>query len=182
VVRPDVAGARIARAQAWLTDAEGLLDRSTADFVGDRSGRDLALFYLFLAIQECIDLAALGGRRRLDASRRRRLHLRRPGGPPGDRAAHSRCPARRHGSAESHRARIRHGRLRPGAGGVAAGGSRAAGVPRCGCAGGGPVGLSHSPSFPENRARMAERELPLWPELVGRREAPAVQDEAYGGP
>lgn len=58
MVRPDVAGARIARAQAWLTDAEGLLGRSTADFVGDRSGRDLALFYLFLAIQECIDLAA----------------------------------------------------------------------------------------------------------------------------
>jgi uncharacterized protein YutE (UPF0331/DUF86 family) len=26
--------------------------------VADRTGRDLALFYLFLAIQECIDLAA----------------------------------------------------------------------------------------------------------------------------
>lgn len=58
MVRPDVAGARIARAQAWLCDAEAILGRSTADFVGDRSGRDLALFYLFLAIQECIDLAA----------------------------------------------------------------------------------------------------------------------------
>lgn len=58
VVRADVAGARIARAQAWLSDAEAILGRSTTDFVGDRSGRDLALFYLFLAIQECIDLAA----------------------------------------------------------------------------------------------------------------------------
>jgi uncharacterized protein YutE (UPF0331/DUF86 family) len=58
VVRPDVAGARVARALAWLTEAEAILGRSTADFVGDRSGRDLALFYLFLAIQECIDLAA----------------------------------------------------------------------------------------------------------------------------
>ena len=26
--------------------------------MADRTGRDLALFYLFLAIQECIDLAA----------------------------------------------------------------------------------------------------------------------------
>ena len=58
MVRPDVAGARVARALAWLTDAEALLGRSAADFVSDRSGRDLALFYLFLAIQECIDLAA----------------------------------------------------------------------------------------------------------------------------
>jgi uncharacterized protein YutE (UPF0331/DUF86 family) len=58
LVRRDVAGARIARATAWLRDAETLLDRSAADFVADRSGRDLALFYLFLAIQECLDLAA----------------------------------------------------------------------------------------------------------------------------
>lgn len=58
MVRRDVTGARIARAQAWLRDAETLLGRSTAEFVDDRSGRDLALFYLFLAIQECIDLAA----------------------------------------------------------------------------------------------------------------------------
>ena len=58
MVRPDVAGARIARAQTWLRDAEGFLLRSTQEFVGDRTGRDLALFYLFLSIQECIDLAA----------------------------------------------------------------------------------------------------------------------------
>jgi uncharacterized protein YutE (UPF0331/DUF86 family) len=57
-VRPEVAGARIARAQAWLADAEAILSREPAEFVADRSGRDLALFYLFLSIQECIDLAA----------------------------------------------------------------------------------------------------------------------------
>jgi uncharacterized protein YutE (UPF0331/DUF86 family) len=58
MVRRDVAAARIARAQAWLSDAEAILGRPPEDFVADRSGRDLALFYLFLAIQECIDLAA----------------------------------------------------------------------------------------------------------------------------
>ena len=58
MVRPDVAGARIARSQAWLRDAEALLLRTPQEFVADRTGRDLALFYLFLAVQECIDLAA----------------------------------------------------------------------------------------------------------------------------
>jgi uncharacterized protein YutE (UPF0331/DUF86 family) len=58
MVRPEVAAARVARAQAWLADAEGLLPAPPDEFVADRRGRDLALFYLFLAIQECIDLAA----------------------------------------------------------------------------------------------------------------------------
>ena len=35
-----------------------MLRRPRADFLGDRKERDLAMFYLFLAIQECIDLAA----------------------------------------------------------------------------------------------------------------------------
>jgi len=48
----------VARAQAWLSDAEALLAAPPDEFVADRKGRDLALFYLFLAIQECIDLAA----------------------------------------------------------------------------------------------------------------------------
>jgi len=48
----------VARAQAWLSDAESLLAVPPDEFVADRKGRDLALFYLFLAIQECIDLAA----------------------------------------------------------------------------------------------------------------------------
>jgi len=58
MVRPEVAAARVARAQAWLSDAEALLAASPDEFVADRRGRDLALFYLVLAIQECIDLAA----------------------------------------------------------------------------------------------------------------------------
>jgi uncharacterized protein YutE (UPF0331/DUF86 family) len=58
MVRPEVAAVRVARAQAWLSDAEGLLAAPPDEFVADRRGRDLALFYLFLAIQECIDLAA----------------------------------------------------------------------------------------------------------------------------
>jgi uncharacterized protein YutE (UPF0331/DUF86 family) len=58
MVRPEVAAARVARAQAWLSDAESLLAVPPDEFVADRKGRDLALFYLFLAIQECIDLGA----------------------------------------------------------------------------------------------------------------------------
>jgi uncharacterized protein YutE (UPF0331/DUF86 family) len=58
MVRADVAAARIARAQAWLSDAESLFDRTADELVADAKGRDLALFYLFLAIQECVDLAA----------------------------------------------------------------------------------------------------------------------------
>jgi uncharacterized protein YutE (UPF0331/DUF86 family) len=45
-------------ARAWLNDAERLLAQSTTEFRADVKGRDLALFYLFLATQECIDLAA----------------------------------------------------------------------------------------------------------------------------
>jgi hypothetical protein len=56
IVRPEVAAARVARAQAWLVDAESLLAAPPDAFVADRRGRDLALFYLFLAIQESIDL------------------------------------------------------------------------------------------------------------------------------
>jgi uncharacterized protein YutE (UPF0331/DUF86 family) len=58
VVRPEVASAKIERATTRLTDAERLLDRQLQEFSGDVPGRDLAAFYLFLAAQECIDLAA----------------------------------------------------------------------------------------------------------------------------
>jgi uncharacterized protein YutE (UPF0331/DUF86 family) len=58
MVRRDVAGARIARASAWLNDAEEIFQRTPAAFAADRRDRDLAIFYLFLAIQECVDLAA----------------------------------------------------------------------------------------------------------------------------
>jgi uncharacterized protein YutE (UPF0331/DUF86 family) len=58
MVRPDLAGAKIARASTWLADAEAILRRPAEEYDADPKGRDLAAFYLFLAIQECIDLAA----------------------------------------------------------------------------------------------------------------------------
>ena len=56
--RRDVAGARVARALAWLDDAERTLSLPPDQLAADVRARDLSLFYLFLAIQECIDLAA----------------------------------------------------------------------------------------------------------------------------
>jgi uncharacterized protein YutE (UPF0331/DUF86 family) len=58
MVRRDVATARLTRATAWLADAEQLFSMDEAAFAAARKERDLALFYLFLALQECIDLAA----------------------------------------------------------------------------------------------------------------------------
>ena len=58
MVRVDVAGRKIARAEAWLCDSEELLGEDADAFVADVRRADLASFYLFLAIQECIDLAA----------------------------------------------------------------------------------------------------------------------------
>ena len=58
MVRPDLAGKKIARATAWLDDAESFLSQTSDTFAADTQGRDLAAFYLLLAIQECIDLAA----------------------------------------------------------------------------------------------------------------------------
>jgi uncharacterized protein YutE (UPF0331/DUF86 family) len=58
MVRREVASARIARATAWLQDAEDIFSRDGATFVAAVKDRDLAIFYLFLALQESIDLAA----------------------------------------------------------------------------------------------------------------------------
>jgi uncharacterized protein YutE (UPF0331/DUF86 family) len=58
MVRRDVAGAKITRATSWIDDAAVRLGGDVDAFVADRDRRDLAIFYLFLAIQECIDLAA----------------------------------------------------------------------------------------------------------------------------
>jgi len=58
MVRRDVAGARIARATNWLTDAAAIFDRSDSEFAAATKDRDLAIFYLFLTLQECVDLAA----------------------------------------------------------------------------------------------------------------------------
>ena len=58
MVRRDVVGQKVARASAWLDDADAILSRPEPEFLAEVRDRDLATFYLFLAIQECIDLAA----------------------------------------------------------------------------------------------------------------------------
>ena len=58
MVRPDVAARKIARASAWLDDAEAILSRPVEELAAAAKDRDLAAFYLFLAIQESVDLAA----------------------------------------------------------------------------------------------------------------------------
>ena len=57
MVKPDVVGKKLARAAAWLDHAEAILSRPAEEFFADVERRDVASFYLFLAIQECIDLA-----------------------------------------------------------------------------------------------------------------------------
>lgn len=58
MVRRDVVAAKVGRARAWLNDASPTLQAPLEAFLADPKARDLSLFYLFLAIQECIDLAA----------------------------------------------------------------------------------------------------------------------------
>lgn len=58
MVRREVASVRIARATAWLHDAEELFGGDADAFLATMKDRDLAIFYLFLALQESIDLAA----------------------------------------------------------------------------------------------------------------------------
>jgi uncharacterized protein YutE (UPF0331/DUF86 family) len=58
MVRPDVAARKVARAGAWLQSADVIFSQPRDEFLGDVKNRDLASFYLLLAIQECVDLAA----------------------------------------------------------------------------------------------------------------------------
>lgn len=58
MVRRDVAERKIAAAAAYLADAEELFTRPQEELLADKKGRDLAAFYVFLAVQETIDLAA----------------------------------------------------------------------------------------------------------------------------
>ena len=58
MVRADVAATRVARAAAWLDDAARIFEQPPDVFLAASKDRDLAIFYLFLALQECIDLAA----------------------------------------------------------------------------------------------------------------------------
>ncbi len=55
MVRADVVATKVARARARLDEAASLFAGAAP---GDLRSQDLASFYLFLAIQECIDLAA----------------------------------------------------------------------------------------------------------------------------
>jgi len=58
MVKVDVVFRKVGRAGSWLNDAEEILSRPAEEFLADVKNRDLASFYLFLAVQECIDLAA----------------------------------------------------------------------------------------------------------------------------
>lgn len=58
MVKVDVVRRKVGRASGWLDQAEEILSRPPEEFLADVKDRDLATFYLFLAIQECIDLAA----------------------------------------------------------------------------------------------------------------------------
>jgi uncharacterized protein YutE (UPF0331/DUF86 family) len=58
VVRREVVAAKVGRARTWLNDAAATLLAPLEVFLADPKARDLSLFYLFLGIQECIDLAA----------------------------------------------------------------------------------------------------------------------------
>jgi uncharacterized protein YutE (UPF0331/DUF86 family) len=58
MVKADLAARKVSRAKGWLDDAEEILSRPSEEFLSDVKSRDLATFYLFLTIQECIDLAA----------------------------------------------------------------------------------------------------------------------------
>ncbi len=54
MVRAEVAGQKIARAEAWLREVEDLLAVSAEQLATDGRRADLASFYLFLAIQEAM--------------------------------------------------------------------------------------------------------------------------------
>ncbi|MPZ16926.1 MAG: DUF86 domain-containing protein [Luteitalea sp.] len=58
MVGREVVVTKAARARAWLNEAAATLLAPLDRFQSDPKARDLSLFYLFLSIQECIDLAA----------------------------------------------------------------------------------------------------------------------------
>jgi uncharacterized protein YutE (UPF0331/DUF86 family) len=58
VVKADVVARKIATARQRLRAADEIFARPLDEFLPDEPARDLACFYLFLAIQDCIDLAA----------------------------------------------------------------------------------------------------------------------------
>jgi uncharacterized protein YutE (UPF0331/DUF86 family) len=58
VVKPDLVSSKVVRATDWLDHAAKLISVPPEQLAEDAERRDLASFYIFLSIQECIDLAA----------------------------------------------------------------------------------------------------------------------------
>lgn len=58
MVKPDVVRRKVAEAVSRIADAEEMLSRPVEEFLADKKIKDLASFYIFQAIQECIDLAS----------------------------------------------------------------------------------------------------------------------------
>lgn len=58
MVQRDVVAQKVASAHARLEAAEPIFARPREEFLAVEKDRDVAMFYLFLAIQDCIDLAA----------------------------------------------------------------------------------------------------------------------------
>jgi len=58
MVKRDLVAQKITTANARLAFAAEAFAKPLAEFLRDEKDRDLAIFYLFLAVQECIDLAA----------------------------------------------------------------------------------------------------------------------------
>lgn len=58
MVKPEVVRRKISEAASRLEKAEIILSKPPEEFLANDEQQDLASFYLLLAIQECIDLAA----------------------------------------------------------------------------------------------------------------------------
>lgn len=58
MVKPEIVAKKLTSARARLASADEVFARPLDEFRADEKQRDLASFYLFLAIQECIDIAA----------------------------------------------------------------------------------------------------------------------------
>jgi uncharacterized protein YutE (UPF0331/DUF86 family) len=58
MVKPDLVRRKVTEALSRIADAEQMLSRPAEEFLDDKKTKDLASFYLFLAIQDCIDLAS----------------------------------------------------------------------------------------------------------------------------
>ncbi len=58
MVKPEIVAQKTATARRRLGAADEIFGRPLEEFLPDEPARDLACFYLFLAIQDCIDVAA----------------------------------------------------------------------------------------------------------------------------